>query len=241
MAKPVLIDIAHGVESWDSTFNDDLAILRDGPMPVKEYNNAASLPAAGSYDRCTAFKEITGGAAPGWLLAYSDGSAWRYLSDEFVPMGNKSSDNFAKVMGKAYANYTPVGNAGAGEDDLMSFALPANNLNANLRTIKVRCWGTTANNANAKTLKLHFGSAVVLTKSLTVSVAGVWYLEATIGRISSGNQRAVAALLEHGETPHVEQSAPTQTDTSAITIKVTGEGVADNDIQQAGMEIEYAG
>lgn len=241
MAKPVLVDIAHGVESWDSVLNDNLGILRDNPMPVKEHANAVALPAASSFDRCIGFKEITAGANPGWLLAYSDGAAWRYLSDEFVPMGNKSNDNFAKVMGKAYANFTPVGNVGTGEDDLMSYALPASALNANLRTIKVRAWGTTANNANAKTLKLHFGSAVILTKSLTISVAGVWVLEATIGRVGSNSQRASAFLLEHGQTPHAEQSAPTQADSGAITIKVTGQGTADNDIQQMGMKIEYAG
>lgn len=73
MVKPALQDIAHGVESWDSIVNADLAILRDNPMPVKEYALAAALPAAGSFDRCVAFKETSSGV---WALSFSDGTTW---------------------------------------------------------------------------------------------------------------------------------------------------------------------
>src|SRR5262245_37993939 len=76
MAKPVLLDIQAGIEAWDSDLSNDIQILRDNPMPVKEYNNATSLPAAGSFDRCIAFKEVTAG---NWALTFSDGTAWRNI------------------------------------------------------------------------------------------------------------------------------------------------------------------
>lgn len=81
MAKPALLDIPAAIDGWDAYMTTDIQILRDGPMPMKEYANAAALPAANAYDRCMAFKEITSGLNPGWRPAWSDGAAWRYIPD----------------------------------------------------------------------------------------------------------------------------------------------------------------
>lgn len=81
MAKPALLDIPSAIEGWDVWMTTNIQILRDGPLPVKEYANAASLPAANANDRCLAFKEITSGLNPGWRPVFSDGTNWRYIPD----------------------------------------------------------------------------------------------------------------------------------------------------------------
>lgn len=81
MSKPALLDIPAAIEGWDAWITTNVGIMRDGPMPVKEYNNAAALPAAGANDRCLAFKEITTGLNPGWRPTWSDGATWRYIPD----------------------------------------------------------------------------------------------------------------------------------------------------------------
>lgn len=138
-------------------------------------------------------------------------------------------------------NTTAVGNVGVGEDDLMTYSLPADSCNSNGRTIRVTAWGTTANNVNAKTVKLHFGATVILTTALTVSQVGVWKITAEIVRTGASAQEAVASLLQGGATTlvDVEQSAPSEAHASAITIKATGTATANNDVVQEGMIVEF--
>lgn len=81
MAKPALKDVPSTIEGWDVWMTFNIQTLRDGPLPVKEYDNATGLPAANANDRCLAFKQITSGLNPGWRPAFSDGAAWRYLPD----------------------------------------------------------------------------------------------------------------------------------------------------------------
>lgn len=81
MARPDLLDVPSSIEGWDSYVTTNFQILRDGPMPFKQYNNATALPAAGSYDRCIAMKEITSGLNPGYRPVWSDGTTWRYIPD----------------------------------------------------------------------------------------------------------------------------------------------------------------
>lgn len=72
MARPTLTDVEHGQQSWDSTINDNNAVIQGGPFPVVVYATPGDLPAAGADNvNCVAAtttpKEL-------WM---SDGSAWR--------------------------------------------------------------------------------------------------------------------------------------------------------------------
>ena len=153
---------------------------------------------------------------------------------------------FATLIGRASANYVAVGNVGAGEDDLMTYSLPASSFtNAGSRNVRIKAWGTTANNANAKTLKIYFGTQLMATLALTVAQAGRWVAEAVIGRTGSSTQdffaearEVVVATGAYLATTAVGTGA--QDDTAAITIKCTGEATADNDITQEGMLVDFA-
>jgi len=147
----------------------------------------------------------------------------------------------AEGIGKAVLITTPVGNVGAGEDDLQTYSLPAKSLYKTGSAVRIRAWGTTANNVNAKTVKLYFGSTAILTYSLTISQAGKWKIEALVAKTGSNAQKYESELLEmwgSTEAHDMEFGTATETDTSAIIIKCTGEGTNDNDIVQEGMLVE---
>lgn len=136
-------------------------------------------------------------------------------------------------------NVTAVGNVGGGTDDLISYSVPANTLYTNGKTIRVTAWGTTANNANAKTLTLNVGSQAVVSTGLTTNLAGMWRIEALIVRTGASTQDIVASTTQ-GATVIFDQelTAGTQTDTSAITIKCTGAATTNDDIVQEGLLVE---
>jgi hypothetical protein len=146
----------------------------------------------------------------------------------------------ATVSGRIHSNTTIVGNITTGEDDLMTFSLPANTLNADLKAVRVVGYGITANNANAKTLRLYLGTSLLITVNLTVSSAAIWWVEATIIRTGASAARVRATRA------HAAYIAPGGTDStvsfaSAQTIKFTGDATATDDVQQTLMLIEVLG
>lgn len=140
---------------------------------------------------------------------------------------------------------TPVGNVGTGEDDLQTSLLKQASLAAAGDGYHITAWGTFANNANAKTLKMYFGSAVILTNSLTINVAGTWKIDAYVFCTGDNTQKSVAHLATFGAAAaavnDVETASLTEDDGSDITVKCTGQATDDNDIVQIGMVIRYIG
>jgi hypothetical protein len=82
---------------------------------------------------------------------------------------------------------------------------------------------------------------------LTSSIAGAWRSEFTAFRVGSNLQDAAfkisevvnSAALAAPKEAQVAIDADAETDTAAITIKVTGEATANNDIVQQGMLVEF--
>lgn len=138
------------------------------------------------------------------------------------------------------ANVTAVGNEGIGEDDLISYAMPANTLNANGKGIRVTAWGTGANNGNGKTLKAYFGTQVVASVSLTTSQANTWQIVFNVFRIGASAEKYYSSLFQDGaaEQHVLSQGTASQDTTATITIKCTGEATSDDDILQEGMIVE---
>lgn len=142
--------------------------------------------------------------------------------------------------GAIYVDATNAANVGSGEDDLIAVDLPANSFKSGLnRAVKVRAWGTAANNSNAKTLKFYFGTTQVLSVSLTANQANTWSIDALIVG-SSTSQKVCADFVQEGSTDIVSTHVANATETasSAITIKCTGEGVSDSDITQNALVVE---
>ena len=164
------------------------------------------------------------------------------LRDIAVSMGTGTGR--AKILGTANTNTTAVGNVGAGEDDLITYAMPTDSFKNAGKRVHIKAWGTTANTANAKTLKVYFGSQVVLTNALTINLAGIWRVEADVISTGTDAQDYIAQLVTTGAAGvalnDVETGTATQDDGAAITIKCTGEATSNNDIVQEGMIVEFS-
>lgn len=164
----------------------------------------------------------------------------------FINTGN-GAGSAAFLIGNLSINATAVGNFGAaGPDDLMTYTLAANSQIAVTHTIRITAWGTCANNANAKTFTLNYGSQVILTHACTVSVANErWSIRAQVVRTGASTQdwwseymgsTGAAGAFEYDP----EIGTATQNETASITIKMQATAsTADNDIVQEGMIIEY--
>ena len=201
--------------------------------------------------------ELPTGTPPILFLAYSDFNHWPrnrgLATTTFTENGTPGAagttlygqaaivDSSSRVATRT----TAVGNITTGEDNLITYVLPANAIPAYGAGVHITAWGTTANNANAKTLKLYFGTAVILTNALTVSIAGVWRIEADVISTGVDAQDYVAQLVTTGTAGvalnDIEVGTATQDDGATITIKCTGEATATNDIIQEGMVITRIG
>lgn len=149
----------------------------------------------------------------------------------------------ARGIEPAYIDLSAANNVSSGETDLLKYSLPANTLAYNGRAVRVTAWGDTANNANGKTVKLYFGSQVILTTALTASQLSPWKIDAVIGKDAPDSQKSIARLSQGGTTQitDVELASPAIVETTPITIKCTGQGTATSDIVQRGLLIERLG
>lgn len=133
---------------------------------------------------------------------------------------------------------TPVGNVGAGEDDLMSYSGSASNFGTG--TYEYTCFGTTGANVNTKNIKAYVGGVNFLATGAVAFNNQNWKLVITV---------VVRSFLAGGATVVVEfypnavggATALQVTENTAATVttnfivKVTGESVsvpASNDVVQ---------
>lgn len=154
-----------------------------------------------------------------------------------------ASENFGNIH-LLTTNTTAVGNTTTSATDLMSYTIPANTLNVNGRTVRIKAYGTTANNGAAKTLQFQIGGTDVLNISLTTGQAGRWEIEVNVTRTGSSTQDYVARILECTASLAASKAAIaigtlTKTDTSTIIAKGIGTATSTNDIVMEFMSVEY--
>ncbi len=160
------------------------------------------------------------------------------LNADTVDGWHASGSATSGVLGGAInVNTTAAGNVNNIETDLMSYTIPANTLNANGRVIRVRAWGTYANNSNTKQISVYFGGSSFSFLSTTLANKN-WNIDYTIVRKGGNSQEGVAAQTFSTDKLEVKRMDYAVTDTSAIIFKLTGIGDVTNDIVQTGMVIE---
>lgn len=137
---------------------------------------------------------------------------------------------------------TAVGNVGTGEDNLITATLPATTLYKAGKGVRITAYGTTANNANAKTLKCYFGSQLIFTNALTASIAGVWSYDGMVWATGTDTQDWYSRLITTGAAGvaanDIESGTATQDDGADVTIKCTGEATSNNDIVMEMLSVE---
>lgn len=162
-----------------------------------------------------------------------------------------TASDTAKVGGILLSSTTQTGNVGTGEDVLLDYSLPANTLAVNNQSIRVKAFGTIANNANNKRLRFRFGTAgtnlVLDTTAAYANNAYNWLMEAEIYRTGAATQIGYAKVTV--SDPSVLSSseqmgtsfALDQTLSGAVTIRISGEATANNDIVIRGCKIWWDG
>lgn len=153
----------------------------------------------------------------------------------------RGAGSIAFGWGRLTSVYTNVGNVGSGTDDLQTYTIPANTLNISGRTIRIKAWGSTANNANAKTVTLEFGGQTVMTQALTASIVGTWRIDCEIIKTGASTQKIFAELLQLATIIQKQTAtAGTQIDTAGIIVKCTGTATSNDDIVQEGLIVEIS-
>lgn len=162
-----------------------------------------------------------------------------------IPGGGSTDD--ARVGGILSTAISASGNVGTGEDDLKTFPVPASTLATTNDCVWFEAFGTLANNANAKEIKVRFGSSgttqIMATGALPTSEAVSWRIKGRIFRTGAATQTAFAEITTSSGTYPASVGVTTaldQTLSNAISVRVTGEATSDNDIVCNGLTVGWA-
>lgn len=123
-----------------------------------------------------------------------------------------------------------VGNgADTTEDTLFTYSLPAGALANVGNEIDIVAWGSVAATSATKTVKLYFGASITQTAVYTTTQTGAWFIQMKVYKQAASVQMAITEVDSLGATTTrtiTVNNAGSETDTAAITIKVTGQSSA---------------
>lgn len=206
---------------------DDTFLVGDGSAFVGETGSTARTSLGANLDEANTFfgnTDLTGAEAE----TLSDGS-------------NADSLHIHDYVKRLAVDTSTVGNVGAGEDDLISYTLPADSLDADGEYLVVQAFGTTAANSNAKTIKLYLGSTELTSAAASTPYNQDWCFVAHIIRTGASAGKALVKLLNDESTYNtVDYKSISEDFTTSLVIKCTGEGTSNNDIVQEGLLVELA-
>lgn len=141
-------------------------------------------------------------------------------------------------------NVTEVGNVGAGEDDLITYSIPASTLSVNLQYLRWNAAGSFAASANNKRLRVYLGATVLFdTGVLAITAASDWMLDGLIIREGAAVQKCTARLTcsDASVAASADYVGATEDLTTALTFKLTGEATSNNDVVQELLTMEKYG
>lgn len=151
-----------------------------------------------------------------------------------------SSSSTGKVGGVLKTDTTAVGNVGAGEDDLITYSVPASTLGTNGDYITFDMAGTFAANANTKRVRIKFGATTLFDTTALIFNGVDWRAEGKIIRTGATTQKAICTFSSATTllTQIADYTTPGETLSGAITLKATGEATSNNDIVQEFLVVE---
>jgi hypothetical protein len=118
---------------------------------------------------------------------------------------------------------TPVGNIGAGVDDLISLTVPANTLYKNGQALRVYAWGLMGADGNNKEIILKFDGTTIIDSGVLTTNNKAWFLEALILRTAAAAQVAFGKMTVDTTPITGLRSSLTKDPTTDLIMKVTGE------------------
>ena len=133
-----------------------------------------------------------------------------------------------------FHNMTAVGNITTGEDDLMSVSIPAGLLSKDGDSIEFFAAGTSGNNANTKRVRVKFGASTIF-DSGAIQTTQDWVIRGAIIRTGATTQKTVVHYCLNASSASQLCNASLgagETLANAITLKLTGEATATDDVVQ---------
>ena len=175
--------------------------------------------------------------------------------------GNVTGDVTGNLTGNVTGNVSAnqrlaqltaaVGNAAdTNEADLFSFAIPAGKLANVGDLVRLKAWVKNAANANNKQTRVYFGGTTIGDSTVIASNNNWWVVEAVVIRTGAATQVALCHALNNANSGAwtsatggaVTQTAPSETLSGAVTIRLTGTsgttGAAD-DVQLIAAFLTY--
>lgn len=105
------------------------------------------------------------------------------------------------------------------EVTLDTYSLPANSLDFVGRGVKITAFGSFGNTTHSKTASVYFGSEKFLTNTTATTS---WVIEVNVLK-DAANSQAMGGVMFGPASVATQYQSGAETDTSAITIKVTGQ------------------
>ena len=214
-----LVTYGHGT-TYDSTI-----LNRNGSLVLANPTATTSLYAGGN---------VGIGITPVYPL-HVVGAALASTVSQFT--GTATNQNL--MVGVVKTVTTTVANVGTAETNLMTSTFPASGLAATGDTVEILLFGTTAANANSKTVAAYFGATKVVQSAAFTTSAAAWRITGTITRTGAATQVACVTCFVDGATPVTTYTTPTETLSGTVTIKGTGTGAASSDITQIFLRNEF--
>lgn len=155
-------------------------------------------------------------------------------------LGTNSAD-YAYVGGCLKTNTTSINNVGSTATDLITYSLRANSLGTNGDAVEIDAWGTFDSTVAAKEVILYFGTTPIYATGAFNFANDSWRIRARVVRTGAATQISVASFDGNFVfvTDNAATAAPTQTLSSAVTIKCTGQGTASDQITQLGLNVKW--
>ncbi len=157
--------------------------------------------------------------------------------------GNVTRDKLAIGVAKViFSDITEVGNVGAGEDDLMSFTMAANQMAGSGYSLRITAFFK-GNGADNVTLKFHFGGTSANIRTGAPFSNTNFYLRVVVDivRVAASAQRF--AILAHTSSgPTYGGTTSGEAHSGTIVVKFTGTNTTDasNDaVTQQYMKVEH--
>ena len=201
-------------------------------LPLSVANGGTGTGTAGG----TALDNITGFSSTGFMSRTGAG-AYSFTGSTGsgnVVLANRPAFNLGggTATGEPFTMMYSVVNAiGTGadttEDTLQMFSVPANTFGGSHagQGMRITAWGTFGADTNNKTVRLYFGSSVIYTSGTLTQNGTVWHIEGWVfDQGNSTNQYAPAyGIFGSVVVPTTTIPQLSQTETSAIVVKVTGQ------------------
>ncbi len=167
--------------------------------------------------------------------------------EAFIPVSvnntfaNKQGNISLPLVTTLTTNTSDVGNMGAGEDDLMTYTIPAGKLVTNGDYLEFTMTITFAANANNKQVKVYFGSTAIYTSGSHAQNDGSMEIKGTIIRTGATSQRITFSQANNTMLfpDYANYVTASEILANAITLKATGEGTSNNDIVQKMLTVKY--